>query len=299
MALSFAASHYAAVDAGDCYRPSQHPQPPPSPPALEDPRCSLPSISKLLGLPSAASPPAEPLSASPFVLAPAEVSGTSSQEWQQEASCVYVEARPGSSYATFPPRRGMPPTPPMGVDASFDGYGSPLSKPMCRFPSASTPRTACEATPPLESDARRHHVAPRSQPGVSCPKRPYADALFAQHPGLFASPQPQISNLFYQQPLPQSFPPLSIPLPIAPTLAANPWQHHHYLSPAHAISPSPSQDRYVCQTCSKAFSRPSSLRIHSHSHTGEKPFRCPYAGCGKAFSVRSNMKRHERGCHSF
>ncbi|KAK9453123.1 hypothetical protein V1511DRAFT_513068 [Dipodascopsis uninucleata] len=57
-------------------------------------------------------------------------------------------------------------------------------------------------------------------------------------------------------------------------------------------------DRYVCPVCSRAFSRPSSLRIHSHSHTGEKPFVCSHAGCGKAFSVRSNMKRHERGCHA-
>jgi hypothetical protein len=56
------------------------------------------------------------------------------------------------------------------------------------------------------------------------------------------------------------------------------------------------QDRYICPTCNKAFSRPSSLRIHSHSHVGEKPYKCPNAGCGKAFSVRSNLKRHERGC---
>ncbi|KAF2479666.1 hypothetical protein BDY17DRAFT_257147, partial [Neohortaea acidophila] len=55
--------------------------------------------------------------------------------------------------------------------------------------------------------------------------------------------------------------------------------------------------RYICTTCAKAFSRPSSLKIHSHSHTGEKPFKCSHAGCTKAFSVRSNMKRHERGCH--
>ncbi|KAK9334705.1 hypothetical protein V1521DRAFT_374509, partial [Lipomyces starkeyi] len=59
-----------------------------------------------------------------------------------------------------------------------------------------------------------------------------------------------------------------------------------------------SADRYVCQVCTRAFSRPSSLRIHSHSHTGEKPFVCGHQGCGKAFSVRSNMKRHERGCHA-
>lgn len=80
------------------------------------------------------------------------------------------------------------------------------------------------------------------------------------------------------------------------------WQHHHYISPTAASSTTTTfsvvQDRYICTTCSKAFSRPSSLRIHSHSHTGEKPFKCPHKGCGKAFSVRSNMKRHERGCHA-
>ncbi|KAK9241163.1 hypothetical protein V1525DRAFT_392312 [Lipomyces kononenkoae] len=68
-----------------------------------------------------------------------------------------------------------------------------------------------------------------------------------------------------------------------------------------AGSPTPSTggpDRYACPMCSRAFSRPSSLRIHTHSHTGEKPFVCGHHGCGKAFSVRSNMKRHERGCHA-
>lgn len=91
-----------------------------------------------------------------------------------------------------------------------------------------------------------------------------------------------------------------MPLGVAmPSSGPSPWQHHHYISPSSAASFPQSQDRYICQTCNKAFSRPSSLRIHSHSHTGEKPFKCPHAGCGKAFSVRSNMKRHERGCHNF
>lgn len=99
----------------------------------------------------------------------------------------------------------------------------------------------------------------------------------------------------------QQFPPPLMPVSVTltPSSGANPWQHHHYISPSSAASFPQSQDRYICQTCNKAFSRPSSLRIHSHSHTGEKPFKCPHQGCGKAFSVRSNMKRHERGCHSF
>ncbi|KAI9817948.1 MAG: hypothetical protein M1826_001453 [Phylliscum demangeonii] len=92
----------------------------------------------------------------------------------------------------------------------------------------------------------------------------------------------------------------AIPPPFHSGVAAPPLlgQHHHYLSPSSQGAFPPSQDRYVCPTCGKAFSRPSSLRIHSHSHTGEKPFRCSTPGCGKAFSVRSNMRRHEKGCHS-
>ncbi|KAI8077253.1 uncharacterized protein B0P05DRAFT_544201 [Gilbertella persicaria] len=62
-------------------------------------------------------------------------------------------------------------------------------------------------------------------------------------------------------------------------------------------TPMPSSDtagRYTCPYCHKKFSRPSSLRIHTYSHTGEKPFVCTEPGCGRHFSVQSNMRRHLR-----
>ncbi|KAI9023051.1 hypothetical protein CLU79DRAFT_750103 [Phycomyces nitens] len=60
-------------------------------------------------------------------------------------------------------------------------------------------------------------------------------------------------------------------------------------------SPSSSpQHRYHCSQCPKTFTRPSSLRIHVFSHTGEKPHLCPHNGCGRRFSVQSNMRRHLR-----
>ncbi|KAI9339733.1 hypothetical protein BD770DRAFT_400061 [Pilaira anomala] len=52
--------------------------------------------------------------------------------------------------------------------------------------------------------------------------------------------------------------------------------------------------RYYCPFCNKPFNRPSSLRIHTYSHTGEKPFVCQEEGCGRQFSVQSNMRRHLR-----
>ncbi|SPO21150.1 related to putative C2H2 zinc finger protein flbC [Ustilago trichophora] len=57
------------------------------------------------------------------------------------------------------------------------------------------------------------------------------------------------------------------------------------------------QAKYECAWCGKRFSRPSSLKIHHHSHTGEKPFVCNEPGCGRSFSVQSNLRRHQK-CHA-
>ncbi|KAI0081234.1 hypothetical protein K474DRAFT_1413364 [Panus rudis PR-1116 ss-1] len=54
------------------------------------------------------------------------------------------------------------------------------------------------------------------------------------------------------------------------------------------------QHRYECSYCGKGFTRPSSLKIHINTHTGEKPYTCPFEGCGRSFSVQSNMRRHAR-----
>jgi len=52
------------------------------------------------------------------------------------------------------------------------------------------------------------------------------------------------------------------------------------------------QKKHKCKVCDKRFTRPSSLQTHMYSHTGEKPFACKVPGCGRHFSVVSNLRRH-------
>ncbi|MBW0578980.1 hypothetical protein O181_118695 [Austropuccinia psidii MF-1] len=53
---------------------------------------------------------------------------------------------------------------------------------------------------------------------------------------------------------------------------------------------------YMCNTCFRAFDRPSALQIHERSHTGERPFPCPWNGCVKRFTTHGNMVKHSRVC---
>lgn len=212
----------------------------------------------------------------------------------------------------------LPPSPPLRPEFGFDGSN--------QSPAASSHSSAAgapyfgSAINNVEPHQQRQPLSISSHPGNSMSSQPlqspYQASTYPPSPGGFsnysypspAHPASTTPITYYQRSLPSSFPQPSIPASLTPVLSNsqegcpadhnNLWQHHHYISPSSSAAfASQSQDRYVCQTCNKAFSRPSSLRIHSHSHTGEKPFKCPYSGCGKAFSVRSNMKRHERGCH--
>ncbi|XP_045606828.1 transcription factor IIIA [Procambarus clarkii] len=51
---------------------------------------------------------------------------------------------------------------------------------------------------------------------------------------------------------------------------------------------------HVCthEGCSKVFSRPSRLVQHERTHTGERPYACPSAGCFQTYTRQQHLKRH-------
>ncbi|QUC18025.1 uncharacterized protein UV8b_02266 [Ustilaginoidea virens] len=293
---------------------------------MDDAKFSLPSISKLLGIADAGSTntTTSPDSASesraelksPERQRQSRRTGRGSEFFDQLTSSTrrqetpFVSAYSGYSHHQHRHQpRSSPPTPPLGTD-SFEsrhqGNGVFAARhlfevtPPPTEPDVSSNPHSEQSSIPQSQLAQPPETYQPHQPGAFQSSKSLDSYLDpAASPSTSSSSHAQLSGFYDHQALPQNYSQATTPVEYAAVSSTGPWQHHHYLSPMHGMSYPQSQDRYICPTCSKAFSRPSSLRIHSHSHTGEKPFRCPHAGCRKAFSVRSNMKRHERGCHSF
>ncbi|XP_050405451.1 zinc finger protein GLI4 [Patella vulgata] len=56
--------------------------------------------------------------------------------------------------------------------------------------------------------------------------------------------------------------------------------------------------RCTFEGCNKAYSRLENLKTHLRSHTGEKPYMCEFPGCSKAFSNASDRAKHQNRTHS-
>ncbi|KAG0204302.1 hypothetical protein BGX28_003725 [Mortierella sp. GBA30] len=160
--------------------------------------------------------------------------------------------------------------------------------------------------PPHQSHAPAHAYHGSSMPhphdypsqqhqsrGQHVPQHPRSYSYPHHHPS--SAPYHQHASAPHYQSLPTN---LAMPTPGHPTSPRTASRRGPYLSRQRALlagleATSPSS-RYQCQYCHKRFSRPSSLRIHTYSHTGERPFKCSEEGCGRQFSVQSNMRRHLR-----
>ncbi|CAG5088121.1 Oidioi.mRNA.OKI2018_I69.PAR.g11737.t1.cds [Oikopleura dioica] len=51
---------------------------------------------------------------------------------------------------------------------------------------------------------------------------------------------------------------------------------------------------FKCSQCSKVFNEHAKLKRHQLVHTGERPFKCPFAHCQRRFSLDFNLTTHMR-----
>ncbi|ROT63518.1 zinc finger protein [Penaeus vannamei] len=59
--------------------------------------------------------------------------------------------------------------------------------------------------------------------------------------------------------------------------------------------PGGAKARLSCQLCGRMFGQMEDLRRHFRTHTGEKPYTCPY--CPYRAAVKSSVIRHARTIH--
>lgn len=52
--------------------------------------------------------------------------------------------------------------------------------------------------------------------------------------------------------------------------------------------------QFVCVICFKKFALGQYLKEHTYIHTGQKPFKCPYANCTKAFRQAGKLSMHKK-----
>ncbi|ORY92256.1 hypothetical protein BCR43DRAFT_498062 [Syncephalastrum racemosum] len=185
--------------------------------------------------------------------------------------------------------------------SGLPAFHHPLSPPPPP-PSQQHQRRATMAAPSLLARRSRsvdkHYMAPRHRRTISAA---------AVSPGLTADPYSDLAKKTAMSTATTSAARTSPP-PLPPAIVpAAPAGDTHTKHAQQQISTLPPfqhpqhQEKYKCSRCPKTFSRPSSLRVHIYSHTGEKPHVCPHPGCDRRFSVQSNMRRHLRVhyCSSF
>lgn len=193
--------------------------PPPSPPMDETSKCSLPSISNLLGLADQGSPTSEtsPQSQQQCMRClPCRDVWRSDADGLTTAQTIKPETRPSSSHYGNPAllRTALPPSPPMSSDASLEEFNSSPTRTVSQ---ASSGSYYFETTPPLQMEVDRRQMAataavPRVtvqastyQPQFTAPAYVSQPAMASYYPPMQAAapPQPQMSGLYYQRALPQ------------------------------------------------------------------------------------------------
>ncbi|KAH7344973.1 hypothetical protein B0J17DRAFT_637812 [Rhizoctonia solani] len=233
-----------------------------------------------------------------FQNAPRGYDQMASRGYEQSAG-GFEQSVNGSQYISRPP------------SSAFDRRGSPA------FERSVSCTSSGELSPPPSGEFSRTSSGAMDLAGSSLPYPPITHASEHPDPDFLHRSVSRASNLFVRRASHDSFhPPGTItpmrifdspppirsltvsPTPSAASILADQGGNSRASRPFAPFPPGGMKQkgsgpkRHACMVCDKDFDRPSTLRAHMSTHTGERPHLCPVKGCGKRFSVSSNLRRH-------
>lgn len=64
--------------------------------------------------------------------------------------------------------------------------------------------------------------------------------------------------------------------------------------PTHPVSTGERPFRCPFEGCGRSFTTSNIRKVHVRTHTGERPYTCPEPHCGRGFTSATNYKNHVR-----